>query len=232
MHRSGDRAGACMKRQPGHTESPGASSSRLSRPTPHIHQRAPRIGGLLRERYLTEHLRCYKAQMAGCRRRGIKLKPRSIGEAGSALQKNAKTDRDVGSGAISNSSSINLLHSRLTARNGARAVPVNILISDKYWSEWQDLNLRPPSRPYCEAMVAQWHRRYHEVRDAAPSASKDWALCYRRRALRLDAHGRSRFQLLQNAPEKRRSSIMSFSIRCSWVARTSARSLCLSARKS
>ena len=48
----------------------------------------------------------------------------------------------------------------------------------------------------------------------------------------LDAHGRSRFQLLQNALKKRRSYSMSFSMRCSWAARTSARSLCLSARKS
>jgi hypothetical protein len=25
-----------------------------------------------------------------------------------------------------------------------QSVPVSILISAKYWSEWQDLNLRPP----------------------------------------------------------------------------------------
>jgi len=48
----------------------------------------------------------------------------------------------------------------------------------------------------------------------------------------LDAHGRSRFQLLQNALNKRRGYSMSFSTRYSWAARISAQNRCLSARRS
>ena len=47
----------------------------------------------------------------------------------------------------------------------------------------------------------------------------------------LDAHGRSHFQLLQNALKKKRDYFTSFSTRCSWTARTSAKSRCLSARR-
>ena len=49
----------------------------------------------------------------------------------------------------------------------------------------------------------------------------------------LDAHGRSRFQLLQNALNKKaRLLYVVFSTHCSWTAGTSVKDRCLSARRS
>jgi ATP-dependent DNA ligase len=47
----------------------------------------------------------------------------------------------------------------------------------------------------------------------------------------LDAYGRSRFQLLLNALNKKRGYSMSFSTRYSWAARTSVKNRCLNARR-
>jgi hypothetical protein len=53
-------------------------------------------------------------------------------------------------------------------------------------------------------VVPEWRRRYRKVCSAPAGASEDRRLVrHRRRAIALDAHGRSRFQLLQNALNKK-----------------------------